>query len=36
VYGQFPNAGDDQFIGADIVDDAMKRKKYQYKNANLL
>jgi hypothetical protein len=29
VYGQFPNAGDDQFIGADIVDDAMKRTKYQ-------
>jgi hypothetical protein len=29
VYGQFPNAGDDQFIGANLVDDAMARTKYQ-------
>jgi hypothetical protein len=34
VYGQFPNAGDDQFIGADIVDEAMKRTKYQDQCAN--
>ena len=29
VYGQFPSAGDDQFIGANTVDEAMKRVKYQ-------
>jgi hypothetical protein len=29
VYGQFPSAGDDQFIGANTVDEAMKRIKYQ-------
>ena len=27
VYGQFPNASDDQFIGSVIVDDAMKRER---------
>ncbi len=27
VYGQFPNASDDQFIGAHLVDDAMRRPK---------
>jgi hypothetical protein len=36
VYGQFPNAGDDQFIGADIVDDAMKRNKYQDQSAPIV
>lgn len=25
VYGQFPNASDDQFIGASVVDEAMRR-----------
>jgi len=25
VYGNFPSEGDDQFIGSDLVDDAMKR-----------
>jgi len=29
VYGMFPSAGDDQFIGSDIVDEAMKREKYK-------
>ena len=29
VYGMFPNASDDQFIGAALVDDAMKRDKYK-------
>ena len=29
VYGEFPNAGDDQFISSLIVDDAMKREKYK-------
>ena len=36
VYGMFPNAGDDQFIGADIVDDAMKRTKYQDQSAPIV
>jgi len=29
VYGQFPNAGDDQFIPNSYVDDAMKRPKHK-------
>lgn len=29
VYGQFPDAGDDQFISAYTVDEAMKRIKYK-------
>lgn len=29
VYGQFPNAGDDQFIASILVDDAMKRPAYK-------
>ena len=33
VYGQFPSAGDDQFIGANTVDEAMKRVKYQDQSA---
>ena len=36
VYGMFPNAGDDQFIGADIVDDAMKRVKYKDQSAPII
>jgi hypothetical protein len=29
VYGQFPNASDDQFIGASLVDDAMRRPQHK-------
>ena len=29
VYGQFPNASDDQFISALVVDEAMAREKYK-------
>ena len=29
VYGQFPDAGDDQFISAVLVDDAAKRPRYK-------
>ena len=36
VYGQFPNAGDDQFIGAMVVDDAMKREKYKDQSAPIV
>lgn len=36
VYGMFPNAGDDQFIAADIVDDAMQRPKYQDASAPIV
>jgi len=36
VYGMFPNAGDDQFIGADIVDEAMKREKYKDLSAPII
>ena len=36
VYGQFPSAGDDQFIGADLVDTAMKRAKYKDMSAPII
>ena len=36
VYGQFPSAGDDQFIGANTVDEAMKRVKYQDQSAPIV
>ena len=36
VYGQFPDAGDDQFISAFIVDEAMKRTKYQDQSAPIV
>jgi hypothetical protein len=36
VYGQFPSAGDDQFIGANTVDEAMKRVKYQDMSAPIV
>ena len=36
VYGQFPSAGDDQFIGADLVDEAMKRAKYKDMSAPII
>jgi hypothetical protein len=29
VYGQFPNASDDQFIGANLVDEAMRRPQHK-------
>ena len=29
VYGEFPSAGDDQFIGANLVDEAMRRPKWK-------
>ena len=29
VYGQFPNASDDQFIGASVVDEAMRRAPHK-------
>jgi len=29
VYGEFPSAGDDQFIGASLVDEAMRRPKWK-------
>ena len=36
VYGQFPDAGDDQFIGAVLVDDAMQREKYKDQSAPIV
>jgi hypothetical protein len=36
VYGMFPNAGDDQFIPSNIVDDAMARPKYKDQTAPII
>ena len=36
VYGQFPNAGDDQFISSLLVDDAMARAKYRDETAPII
>ena len=36
VYGEFPNASDDQFISAQTVDDAMKRPRYKDQSAPIL
>jgi len=36
VYGQFPSEGDDQFISANLVDDAMKRPKYKDETAPII
>jgi hypothetical protein len=36
VYGQFPNAGDDQFISSLLVDDAMTRAKYKDETAPII
>lgn len=36
VYGQFPDAGDDQFIGLQIVEDAMARAKYKDDSAPIV
>jgi hypothetical protein len=36
VYGQFPSEGDDQFISANLVDDAMKRPAYKDASAPIV
>jgi hypothetical protein len=36
VYGEFPNAGDDQFISSGLVDDAMSREKYKDLSAPII
>jgi hypothetical protein len=36
VYGEFPNAGDDQFISSLVVDDAMKRPQYKDPSAPIV
>jgi hypothetical protein len=36
VYGMFPSEGDDQFIPADIVDEAMIRPKYKDQSAPII
>ena len=36
VYGQFPDAGDDQFIGLQVVEDAMAREKYKDSSAPII
>jgi hypothetical protein len=36
VYGEFPRAGDDQFIPSDVVDEAMKRPKYKDGSAPII
>jgi len=36
VYGWFPNANDDQFISALLVDEAMKRPKYKDQSAPII
>ena len=33
VYGQFPSEGDDQFIGVQLVEDAMRRPRYKDETA---
>ena len=36
VFGEFPSASDDQFIGSDIVDEAMIRDKYKDLSAPII
>jgi hypothetical protein len=36
VYGQFPSEGDDQFISANLVDEAMKRSPYRDASAPIV
>jgi len=36
VFGEFPNASDDQFIGAHVVDEAMEREKYKDMSAPII
>jgi hypothetical protein len=36
VFGEFPNASDDQFIGSHIVDEAMERERYKDQTAPII
>jgi len=36
VYGEFPNAADDQFISSGVVDEAMNREKYKDMTAPII
>lgn len=36
VYGQFPNASDDQFIGSRLVDEAMERPRWKDQSAPIV
>ena len=36
VYGMFPNASDDQFIGSSLVDEAMQRDRYKDDSAPII
>jgi hypothetical protein len=36
VFGEFPNASDDQFIGSHVVDEAMARDKYKDQSAPII
>jgi hypothetical protein len=36
VFGEFPNASDDQFIGSHIVDEAMERERYKDQSAPII
>ena len=36
VFGEFPNASDDQFIGAHVVDEAMNRERYKDMSAPII
>ncbi len=36
VYGAFPSEGDDQFIGVNLVDDAMKRPRHKDESAPIV
>lgn len=36
VYGQFPNASDDQFIGSSTVDEAMQRERHKDNTAPII
>lgn len=36
VYGQFPSASDDQFIGSNVVDEAMQRERHKDNTAPII
>ena len=36
VYGEFPSAGEDQFIGASVIDDAASRPRYKDETAPIV
>lgn len=36
VFGEFPNASDDQFIGSHVVDEAMERERYKDQSAPII